>query len=153
MSIDSKAEQIEDNLKNGALEELAINVHSLKSTSQAIGACDLSDKAKSLEAAAKEGNVSKLNLGIPALLIEYRGLKEILSNVLREYEVKDEESRVSLKVVEEERRLMLTRTLKEAEKANLAKTAFLSNLSHEVRTPLHDILGLYNIAIRKTNLD
>ncbi|MBQ7613740.1 MAG: response regulator [Butyrivibrio sp.] len=153
MSIDSKAEQIEDNLKNGALEELAINVHSLKSTSQAIGACDLSDKAKALEAAAKEGNVSELNLGIPALLIEYRGLKEILSNVLREYEVKDEESRVSLKVVEEERRLMLTRTLKEAEKANLAKTAFLSNLSHEVRTPLHDILGLYNIAIRKTNLD
>jgi PAS domain S-box-containing protein len=153
MSIDSKAEQIEKNIKDDDIENFTINVHSLKSTSAAIGACELSEKAKALEMEAKNGNSSVLQLEAPALLKEYRAMKEVLNDILKGCEVKDEASRVSLKVVEEERNLMLTRALKEAERANLAKTAFISNVSHEIRTPMNDIVGLYNIALRKPDLD
>ncbi len=153
MSIDAKAEQIETDFKNSDLEALALNVHSLKSTSAAIGACKLSDKAKEIELGAKAGDAALVETNIPELLRDYRALKDILGRVLKDYEVKDESSRVSLKVVEEERQLFLTRALKEAEKANLAKTLFLSNVSHEIRTPLNDIVGLYNIALQKKDLD
>lgn len=36
-----------------------------------------------------------------------------------------------------------------AEEANKAKTAFLSNMSHEVRTPMNAIIGLNNIAMNE----
>jgi signal transduction histidine kinase/DNA-binding response OmpR family regulator len=153
VSIDVKAQQIEDNYRDGDLENLAINVHSLKSTSAAIGACELSEKAKALELAAKEGDDAALRSGIPQLLARYRSLKDILDNILDKYENKDESSRVSLQVVEEERKQMLTRALEEAKRANLAKTAFLSNMSHEIRTPMNDIVGLYNLALRNPDLD
>ncbi|WP_024865794.1 PAS domain-containing hybrid sensor histidine kinase/response regulator [Butyrivibrio sp. FCS014] len=153
MSIDVKATQIENNLKDGDLEALAINVHSLKSTSAAIGAMEVSVKAKAMEMAAKAGDSAALSRDIPVLLSRYRALKEILSDVLSNYENSEEASKVALKVVEEEKKQMLTRALAEAERANLAKTAFLSNMSHEIRTPMNDIVGLYNIALRKPDLD
>jgi PAS domain S-box-containing protein len=141
VSIDTKAQQIENNYKDGDLENLAINVHSLKSTSAAIGAMELSSKAKALEMAAKEKDMDKLSEGIPKLLASYRALKDILGEVLRNYENKEESSRVSLQVIEEERKQMLARTLEEAERANLAKTAFLSNMSQEIFTPMNNING------------
>ena len=153
MSIDVKAAQIENNFKDSDLDNLAINVHSLKSTSAAIGACDLSEKAKALEIAAKAGDMQVLVRDIPSLLADYRALKAILEEILDNCDSQDESSRVSLQVVEEERKQMLTRALEEAERANLAKTAFLSNMSHEIRTPLNDIVGLYNLALRKPDLD
>ncbi len=153
MSIDAKAEQIESNYADGDLENLAINVHSLKSTSAAIGAMDLSEKAKALEFAAKDSDTDLISRELPDLLASYRSLKSILEEILQNSENKDESSRVSLQVVEEERRRMLTRALEEAERANLAKTAFLSNMSHQIRTPMNDIVGLYNLALRKPDLD
>lgn len=153
MSIEVKAQQIKSNYKDGDLESLAINVHSLKSTSAAIGACDLSEKAKAMELAAKEGDTASLSSNIPELLADYRALKDILDEILQNSENTDESTRVSLQVVEEERRQMLTRALEEAERANLAKTAFLSNMSHKIRTPMNDIVGLYNLALRKPDLN
>ncbi len=81
-SIDARSQQIEDNYRDGDLENLAINVHSLKSTSAAIGACDLSEKAKALELAAREGDAASLSRDIPALLAACRSIKGILEEVL-----------------------------------------------------------------------
>ncbi|SCY43550.1 PAS domain S-box-containing protein [Lachnospiraceae bacterium XBB2008] len=153
VSIDTKAAQIEDDLKNEDYESLALNVHSLKSTSGAIGAVHLSEKAKELELAAKDSEKAVLRRDTPVLLEEYRALKSILNEIVDQYEKGEESTHVALAVVEEERSRMLSRALEEAERANLAKTAFLSNMSHEIRTPMNDIIGLYNIALRNNDLD
>ncbi len=47
----------------------------------------------------------------------------------------------------EEYRRELKAALAEAERANSAKTAFLSSMSHEIRTPMNAIIGLNNIAM------
>ncbi|MBQ9063972.1 MAG: response regulator [Blautia sp.] len=54
----------------------------------------------------------------------------------------DQETRKSL-----EQQQALQDALKEAESANKAKTAFLSNMSHEICTPMNAIIGLDNIAL------
>ena len=36
--------------------------------------------------------------------------------------------------------------IREAQKANLAKTEFLSHMSHDIRTPINGIMGMLNIA-------
>ncbi|MBQ9359807.1 MAG: response regulator [Lachnospiraceae bacterium] len=53
---------------------------------------------------------------------------------------------------EKEKNAMLALALREAERANVAKTAFLSNMSHEIRTPMNAIIGLDNIALKNTEL-
>ena len=43
----------------------------------------------------------------------------------------------------------LSEALTAAEQANKAKTAFLSNMSHDIRTPMNAIIGLNNIALNE----
>ena len=40
-----------------------------------------------------------------------------------------------------------------AEKANIAKSAYLSNMSHEIRTPMNAILGMSEVALRSDRHD
>ncbi len=53
---------------------------------------------------------------------------------------------------QQEKNEMLALALREAERANVAKTAFLSNMSHEIRTPMNAIIGLDNIALKNPEL-
>ena len=46
----------------------------------------------------------------------------------------------------------LKEALEEAERANRAKTSFLSNMSHEIRTPMNAIIGIDNIALNDPGL-
>ena len=46
----------------------------------------------------------------------------------------------------------LTEALARAEEASVAKTAFLSSMSHEMRTPMNAIIGLDSIALRDPNI-
>lgn len=47
---------------------------------------------------------------------------------------------------------LLAGALDEAERANIAKTAFLSSMSHEIRTPMNAIIGLDTIALQNPDL-
>lgn len=60
----------------------------------------------------------------------------VLEDETEEYRHKLERSREALKDA-----------LAAAEKANKAKTTFLSNMSHEIRTPMNAIIGLNSIAL------
>ena len=53
--------------------------------------------------------------------------------------------------VEEEQRASLEEAKEKAEAANRSKTAFLFNMSHDIRTPMNAIIGFTNMAIK--NID
>ena len=60
----------------------------------------------------------------------------------------DEERRVQQETLEKERqaKLLLEDALKKAEKANKAKSDFLSRMSHDIRTPMNAIIGMTELA-------
>ncbi len=55
------------------------------------------------------------------------------------------------KKAEENQRKALMEATRQAEKANLAKTVFLSNMSHDIRTPMNAIMGYTTLA--KNHID
>ena len=60
----------------------------------------------------------------------------------------DEERRIQQETLEKERqaKLLLEDALKKAEKANKAKSDFLSRMSHDIRTPMNAIIGMTELA-------
>ncbi len=83
-SIDDKAEIIEKSLSDGDIQAYTFNVHSLKSTSAAIGADAIFEKAKELEGRAKAGENESLKPDTEQLLKDYRELKVLIEDALSE---------------------------------------------------------------------
>ena len=50
---------------------------------------------------------------------------------------------------EQENQRALKEALAQAERANRAKTTFLNNMSHDIRTPMNAIIGFTNIALKQ----
>ena len=85
---------------------------------------------------------------------KYFWLELVLIKLDREEEEATHIALAFLNVDEEERekearRQALVDALTAAERANRAKTAFLSNMSHDVRTPMNAIIGFTDIALKR----
>ena len=48
---------------------------------------------------------------------------------------------------EQEQKAVLETALKEAQRANVAKTTFLNNMSHDIRTPMNAIIGFTSLGV------
>lgn len=59
---------------------------------------------------------------------------------------------VELNQLVKERTHSLDDAMKEAEKANLAKSRFLANMSHEIRTPLNAVVGFSELASKSDDI-
>ncbi len=71
---DEKRNNAEKYKASGDLGNYAITVHSLKSTSKLIGAVSLSESARELENAAKEGDMDVINRSHDSTMAEYKRL-------------------------------------------------------------------------------
>lgn len=85
-TIDSKADKIEQCLKEGLISDYVIEVHALKSSALLIGAVPLSEAAKELESYGKQGKTEALEEKTPDVLAMYRDFK----NILKPYADKEE---------------------------------------------------------------
>lgn len=88
-TIDSKANKIEQCLKEGLISDYVIEVHALKSSALLIGEVPLSEAAKELEDYGKQGKTEVLEEKTPDVLTMYRDLK----NILRPYAEKEEDAK------------------------------------------------------------
>ena len=77
-----RSADLENFLANGNLDNYRITIHSLKSTSLTIGAVALSESAKALETACKEGNVDYVRSQHAKCMADYKLILEKLSNYL-----------------------------------------------------------------------
>ena len=76
-----KADEIESLFENMDIPGYTIKVHALKSAARIIGAMELSDLARRLEAAGKEENVAFIRENTTELLEKYRSLDADLSSL------------------------------------------------------------------------
>lgn len=88
-TIDSKANKIEQCLKEGLISDYVIEIHALKSSALLIGAVPLSEAAKELEDYGKQGKTEVLEEKTPDVRTLYRDLK----NILRPYAEKEEDAK------------------------------------------------------------
>ena len=77
-TIEEKADIIEKAVEEGDLETYTIEVHSLKSISKSIGALELSELAKDLEANGKNSEWGPIIARTPALINMYRNLYDVI---------------------------------------------------------------------------
>ena len=83
-SVNERITQIENHLAFNEYDKLSLLLHSLKSTSGAIGAIQLSELAARIESAAKDDDIDTVKKVLPMFLEKYRLLGEALDSVLDE---------------------------------------------------------------------
>lgn len=91
--IREKADKIEELHKSGDIENYTIQVHALKSSARIIGANELSEKARALEAAGNEKDTEFIDENTEELLALFRSYLEALSPLGAEDEKLPEISR------------------------------------------------------------
>lgn len=79
---DAKADEIAGLYTAGDIDGYTIRVHALKSSARIIGAMELSELARALEAAGKDRNSEFISEKTDELLSDYRSLKKVLSESL-----------------------------------------------------------------------
>ncbi|MBR6850250.1 MAG: Hpt domain-containing protein, partial [Lachnospiraceae bacterium] len=77
-----KSGELNECFDNKDWENYGILVHALKSTAKMIGAMDLSEEAKKLELAAKDGDVLLIEAGHSGLMSRYAKLCASVSKAL-----------------------------------------------------------------------
>ncbi len=91
--------------------------------------------------------IAILLTGVAVLIYIYMNESRKQMNVLK----KAREAAESARELAEKNRLAAESARHQAEKSNQAKSEFLSNMSHDIRTPMNAIIGMTTIA--KTNID
>ncbi len=79
---DDKSEELTKFLSDGDVNAYKVSVHGLKSTSLIVGATELSEKAKALEAAAKDGDLETIKNNHGALLENYAAVRSDIAKWL-----------------------------------------------------------------------
>ena len=92
----SKADEIEDMYNNKDISSYTVKVHALKSSARIIGAKELSELAKELEAAGNEEDIDFINDNTGKLLKMYRDLDAKLSESEKEYDSRPRIDRAKL---------------------------------------------------------
>ena len=80
-SLDKKAAEIEGFEREKDIKNYTIKVHALKSAARLVGALQLSEDAKYLEACGDKNDVAEIEAKTPALLSLYRSYKPVLEQV------------------------------------------------------------------------
>ena len=111
------------------------------------------DKGYEVSGLRKDGSAYPLAIrgknahfqGRDVRVIEFRDISE-----RKAAELELEKYRDHLETLVEERTAALSIAKELAETANRAKSQFLANMSHELRTPMNAIMGMTNMALRRT---
>ena len=80
-SLDKKAAEIEGFEREKDIKNYTIKVHALKSAARLVGALQLSEDAKYLEACGDKNDIAEIEAKTPALLSLYRSYKPVLEQV------------------------------------------------------------------------
>ena len=91
-TIEQKANEIQGYYREKDIESYTIKVHALKSSARIVGATALSELAKELEQAGKDGNEELINKKTDGLLEDYRRYTDNLAPLFRKADVIDGET-------------------------------------------------------------
>ena len=83
-SVSEKTEQMQAELEKEDMEAFSLIVHSLKSTSRAVGIQDISERAAELEMAAMAGDTESVRKNAPELFSRYRDIGRQIKEALEE---------------------------------------------------------------------